>query len=387
MGILRDFFFGTSADFVISETRADEPPQHDPSTAFSIPPRNGLSPVSAGAALGLVSVYRAVGIRVSALKQLSLDIWRGDEKLTLPLWLRRPDIDTTWRQFIEQTTASLDLQGNAYWRVRRNDDKSIRSLEVLNPNDVTIRQAESGRVIGFTHKGHDLALTDIKHLSRLRVPGTPYGLGPIEAARTELQGAIDLRDYSANWFSEGEIPSGVLSSDHPLTADTAAAAKTAWAESNGGKRGVTVLGQGLKYAAVVLSPADAQFLESRNFTTTEIARLFGVPASLMLAAVEGNSMTYANVSQEWLGFLRFGIADDLLEIEDAITDLLPRTQTARFNIEALLRMDTTTRYQGHESAIRAGWMKPSEVREIEGLPVIKGIDDKPAPTTEETPIV
>lgn len=379
MGILRDFFLGTNTDSAIPETRADEP-QHDPSTALTLPPRSAVTPVSAGAALGLVSVYRAVGIRVSALKQLSLDIWRADEKLTLPLWLRRPDVDTTWRQFIEQTTLSLDLHGNAYWRVRRNDDKSIRSLEVLNPLDVTIRISDSGRILGFTHRGADLPLDAIKHLSRLRVPGTPYGLGPIQAARTELQGAIDLRDYSANWFDSGDIPSGILSSDHPLTSETASNAKTAWAESQGGQHGVVVLGNGLKYVPVILSPADAQFLESRNFTTTEIARLFGVPASLMLAAVEGNSMTYANVSQEWLGFLRFGLTDDLLEIEDAISDLLPRTQTARFNIEALLRMDTATRYTGHESALRAGWMLPSEVRDIEGLPAIEGIDDRPAPT-------
>lgn len=379
MGKIADFFFGERDDTSPLETREPEP-QHDPTAVHSVPSRANtpvtLSPTDA---LGLSSVYRAVGVRVTAIKQLSIDVERAGEVIASPLFIRRPDIDTSWRVFAERTVVSLNLAGNAYWRIRRDTAGAVQSLEVLNPHDVTIRTSETGRIVGFSHQGYELKLPDIQHLSRIRVPGTPYGLGPIQAAALELRGALDLRDYSANWFRESGTPSGVLKSDAPLTAEAAKAAKTAWTESHGGKRGVAVLGSGLNYSAVTLTPADAQFLESRQFTITEIARLFGVPASLMLAAVEGNSMTYSNVEQDWLAFVRFGLTDDLLEIEDALSELLPRGQRARFNIEALLRTDTTSRYAAHAAGISAGWLLPSEVRVIENLPAIEGIDTRPRP--------
>lgn len=129
-----------------------------------------------------------------------------------------------------------------------------------------------------------------------------------------------------------------------------------------------MLGQGLHYEAMFLNPKDAQFLESMQFSTTQIARLFGTPSSLMLAAVEGSSQTYQNVEQDWLGFVRFSSMQYLIEIEDALSQLLPRGQYAKFNVEALLRTDTTTRYAAYAKAIEAKWMFPDEVRRIENLP-------------------
>lgn len=335
--------------------------------------------VSPSEALTLGAVYRAVAIRVAALCQLSIDVERAGQVIDSPSLLRRPDIDTSYRAFIEQTAVSLSLAGNAYWRVTRNDRGEALTLEVLNPHDVVINTSNGGRTSGFTYRGRDLKRDEVKHLSKLRVPGSPYGLGPIQAARAELRGAIDLRDYASKVVSTSDVPSGVLSVSTPLSDTEATAIKGAWTETHGGKRGVAVLGHGATYAATYLTPADAQFLESQRFSVIAIARLFGVPASLMLSGIDGSALTYANISQEWLGFIKFGLADDIAEIEEAFSDLLPRGQRARFNAEALLRLDTAARYTAHAAAIEAGWMLPSEVRTIENLPEVSGIDDRVPP--------
>jgi phage portal protein BeeE len=47
------------------------------------------------------------------------------------------------------------------------------------------------------------------------------------------------------------------------------------------------------------------------------------------------------------------------------------------NAAALVRTDLLTRYQAHESAIRAGWKLRSEVRELEDLGPVAGMDDQP----------
>lgn len=354
------------ADTVVPESRAEED-----NPASPVIPSRAVSDrtVSVSDALGLSAVYRAVALKADAMRQLSVDVFNGRGNTQgLPLWLRKPGVTLTWRQFVEQTVISLNTAGNAFWRVRRFEDSgNVETLEVLNPHDVLIDTSETGRVTGYQHRGYKLGIDDIKHLSFLRVPGTPYGLGPIQAAQGELRGALDNRDYSANWLQNSDIPSGVLSTDHVLTDANAKAAKDNWTATHGGQYGVAVLGGGLKYEPIFLDPETAQWLESRNYSAVEIARMFGIPLSLLHAGLDGTSLTYSNSLDEKRALVQYGLAREITEIEDAITDLLPRTQTARLNQEAFLRLSTKERYEAHAAAIAAGWMTPNEVREIEGL--------------------
>lgn len=361
--------------------RSETPPPSDPSTALAIPSRSASSAraVTSGEALGLAAVYRAVEIRAIAAKQISVDAIRvrtGLPETETPRILRKPDPDCSRAQFIEKTVVSMNLTGNAYWRCVYTDrqKREISSLWVMNPNDTTIRTSRDGRVVGYTYRGEDLDVRDVKHLSRMRVAGSPYGLGPIQAAQVELRGSIDTAQYGADFLDSGEVPSGILKSDQVMTKEAAETAKAAWAESRGGRGGVAVLGQGLDYRQTFLSPRDAQFIESQNWNVTTAARLFGVPGSLMMVALDtrGASQTYQNVEQDWLGFVRFGLANDLIEIEDAFTELLPGTQRAKANYEALLRADTKTRYDAHK--ISMAWRPINEIRSIEGLPPIDGGD-------------
>ena len=259
----------------------------------------------------------------------------------------------------------------------------------MNPNDVTIRQSEAGRVTGYTYRGRDLDLRDVKHLSRMRVAGSPYGLGPIQAAQIELRGSLDTAQYGADFLDSGDVPTGILKTDQMLTKESSEVAKQQWKDTRGGRGGVAVLGQGLDYRQTFLSPKDAQFIESQNWNVTTAARLFGVPGSLMMVALDnrGSSQTYQNVEQDWLGFVRFGLANDLIEIEDAFTELLPGTQRAKANYEALLRADTKSRYDAHN--ISLAWRPINEIRAVEGLPPIDGGDElrgtapAPVPNNQE----
>src|SRR5690606_1511301 len=149
---------------------------------------------------------------------------------------------------------------------------------------------------------------------RIPLPGSPYGIGPIQAAQMELAGILDTTEYASEVINSGDTPSGILKSDSVLTSETAEAAREQWKNSRGGRAGVAVLGQGLDYRQVYLSPKDAQFIESQQFNITTITRMFAVPASLMLVVLEGSSQTYQNVEQDWNGFVRFGLMDALTEI-------------------------------------------------------------------------
>lgn len=330
--------------------------------------------ISMGKALSLSMVYRAVSIHIISVKQLGLDVSRTDAetgeetKIATPTIIRRPNPNASRSQFLEQTVGSMAGNGNAYWRLQRDEAGNLRNIEVLNPLDIVIKSDRDGNVTRYDYRGRTFKPSEIKHLTLLRIPGTAYGLGPIQAAQSELAGALDLREHANNFFlGPGGQPTGILKTDNALTSDTAKSIKDRWEQTQGGTRGIAVLGHGVTYSPVFISPRDAQFIESQEFTTTQIARLFGVPASLMLAAVEGNSQTYSNVEQDWIGYVRFSLMQYLIEIEDALTEVLPRGQRVRFNIDALLRSDTKTRYEAHEIGLRAGFLTLPEVRDLEKL--------------------
>lgn len=326
--------------------------------------------VSVNDALSLNMVFRAVQILAFAGKQLSIDTIRNGLVIDDNDLVRRPDPFLARSKWIERNITALATTGNAYWHLIRDAAGAIVQVKILNPLRVRIETDLVGRVTGYRVAGYDKPLkpSEVRHLTLLSVEGNAYGLGPIQQANPDLRGAIDTRDYASNWFDAGGQPTGILKSDQSLTPDTAARAKSSWNETAGARNGVAVLGQGLSYQPIYIAPKDAQFIESRQFDSTSIARMFGTPASLMLIGVEGSSQTYANVMQEWIAFTRFTLMGYLVEIEDALTDLLPGRQRAAFNVEALHRADIVTRYQAHKTAIEIGLYSTEYARRIENIP-------------------
>ncbi len=343
-----------------------------PAAPITIPARDQIGPDSA---LSMIAVYRAVQLLELGVAGLSIDVWRGRQLLDRPSLIRKPDIDMRLRQWLKLNIGSLALRGNAYWRIKTNDQGVTANVKVLPPHKCSLRKDGTLSVAG---EARPLRPDEFRHLGLLRIPGRLDALGPIQAAREELAGAREVSRYGAEFFNSGDVPTGLLTSDQPLTKAEADQAKAAWQARE--KREVAVLGKGLSYSPVLLSPEDAQFIATRQFDTTAIARLFGVPAHLLLAVIEGKSMTYTNISQADLTFVRWSLGDYFGEIEDALSSVLPGQQEARFNLDGILRPDTASRYAAHQLGITAGFLLPSEARDIEGLPEIPGIDDRPRPT-------
>lgn len=323
--------------------------------------------VTADKAMSLVSVYRAVSILATATKQLPMGVWRGGVEIDTPSLIKEPSLTGVTRSaIIEETVVSLAVSGNAYWLLKRAGEKApVQGIEVLNPHNVFIEQdTNTAKVTGYRYGDKTFKPWQIKHMRLLSVPGSPYGLGPIQSAQAALGGALNVRDYASNWFLDSGVPSGVLKTDQILNPDDALRYQNAWDDAQ--RTGKTrVLSQGLTYSPIHLSPADAQWIEAQQWTKTEIATLFGLPA-VFLNAESGDSGTYQNVQQADLSFLKYSLAQYLKVIEDAFTDLIPRGQDARFIVEGFLRADRETRFEGYKTAIEAGFLTVNEVRAIEG---------------------
>ena len=339
-----------------------------------LPSRESLPDATDEQALGVVSVYRALQILTTSAGQLPLRLERQGEVVTdgrLPKLVRKPDPEMDRSDWIEQAVLSLALSGNLFLRKVTDRNGALIAARILPPAEVSITRNPKTRVVNYHHRGEKLTAADVHHQTLMRLPGKDRGLGPIQAARNEIGSAVDVRDYATNWFHGSGQPTGLLVSKGAKTAEEAKAQRDRWNEAAADEdnpTGVRVIGGDTEYHPLLLSPEDAQWLEVRQFSVTEFARLFGIPSTLMLAAVEGTAMTYSNVEQEWLAFTRFTLMQYLRKIEEALTEISPLGQTIRVDVDVLLRSDTKSRYDAHRVGLEAGFLTLDEVREIENLP-------------------
>lgn len=361
MGKIRDFFYGVEEEVEETKQFAD---------SGILPPSRVAQPVSTNDAMSLTSVYRAVQILTTVMSQLDVAVYRGTERIPTPALILKPDADIPLSTFTKRTVTSLATNGNAYWRIFRRQDGTVASLEVLNPLAVNIMYDKQGRKqYAYSGNASNQVFKDsqVKHLKLMEMPGYDYGLGPIQACKTTIRGAVDLREYADNWFDNSGVPSGVLTSDQYLESQEVAEYQQAWF-SMLDNRSVAVLGKGLEYRPIMLKPSDAQFLETQQFSVTEISRLFGIPANYLLATVEGNSMTYSNLTQVNKDFIQNTLQTYITEIENALTDLIPRGNTVKVQLDSLLRNDDKTRAETYKMYLEMGVLTVEEIREKEGLP-------------------
>ena len=109
-------------------------------------------------------------------------------------------------------------------------------------------------------------------------------------------------------------------------------------------------------------------LTSRDYQTGEAARMFGIPGTLLEYERLGLGLTYQNLGDVFDKFVRSCLSPNYLEpIEQAMTDLLPRSTMARFNLGALLRADAKTRWRSTRSPSPPGVHDAAEARVSEGL--------------------
>lgn len=346
------------------------------------PARSDVAPLSVEAALSMSAVYRAVDTLCNAVMQLELRVERGEQVIRPPALVAKPDVNSNLSKFLKKTTMSLAAHGNAYWRVYRSDESSpVTNLEVLNPLTVSIQYDDQGKRF---YVAGDRTLKDwqVKHLKLMEPFGSDYGLGPIQAARVSLQGHKNMANYAGRVF--GEYPSGIVSSKDYLDPAMQQAYKDAWYRDEATGQRIKFLGNGLAYQPIILDPVDAQFIENQKWNKTEVATVFGVPANYLLADA-GNSLTYQNMIQVDTAFVRYTLTGYLREIEEAFTDLLPRGQKARFNVEGFLRADDKTRSEVNKTYKEMGVRSAEEIRIAEGWgPMPEALNNQPAPAQPES---
>jgi HK97 family phage portal protein len=351
-------------------------PTEQRSAPFVVHASNGWWGWTAGTtvdALRNAATWACIDVLASSIAELPIDVvrQRGDTRipLTVPSLLVQPSATVTLDVWLYQIAWSMLNDGNAFGLITKTDALARPTfIESLSPEIVTEREVVDGvkqaKVDGKVTKVFPFG--DLWHVpGKMVVPGTPFGLSPVEYAAQAIGTGLSAEDFGRRFFDDGGHPSAIIYSDRELDEAQARRVKASFKEATRGNREPAVFGSGLRYEQVSVNPSDSQFIDLQRFTVEQVCRFFRVPPSMVYAATSGQNVTYANVSQADLHYLKHSLDGYLVRIERALSELLPRPQQVKFNRNALLRADAETRNRVYDMRLRNRTQSVNEVRALE----------------------
>lgn len=287
--------------------------------------------------------------------------------------------------FWEYMGKSLMLSGDGFALIVRSRGGQVLGLSPLHPEQVVVHQVKDDLRYSVLVKGQDaLAIqsSDMLHFPSLGFDGK-RSLNPIKHYVKEALGlAVATEEFSAKFFSNGARPDFALTTTAKLDDDQVKQLRETWALRHSGTGNAhlpAVLSGGLDVKQLTMSAEDSQLLEGRRFQVEEVARMCGVPPH-MIGETTKTSSWGSGVEHMSIGFVKYALRHHLNRIEQELNYKLftKSSSFVEFNVEGLLRGDSTARSSYYQSALGgsggSGWMTINEVRKLENLPPISGGD-------------
>ena len=344
-----------------------------------ISPFPGFNPFGGGSsnpsmeqALRVSAVWACVRLLAQTVSMMPLHAFTMQSGVRVPISdppiIVRPSSDASTPDFVYMVMVSLLLRGNAYGHILRRDSSGWPvEIELLAPDQLRVREdPQTGKVIYQTRAEGIISTEAMWHVRAFRTPGSALGLSPIKYAAEAINTDAAISAFALGYFEDAPHPSSVLTSDQSINQEQARTIKERLIASVSGREPL-VLGAGLKFAGLSVSPEESQFLATQKYGVAGIARMFGVPPE-MIAAEAGNSMTYANIESKGIDFLTYGVQWWLTCLEAAYSSLMPGQKHARFDTSVLTRTDLEGRTKAGAIAIASKQQTPDEVRAWSDLP-------------------
>lgn len=343
-------------------------------------------------ALNLTSVYSAVSVIANTIAQLPVHVFqrtdRGREAVTshpvadlLNLEANRNMVPLTFKQ--TKVSHGL-LWGNGTSEIVRNGRGQAVSLEIMEPDRTQPEENKPG-IIEYRYtssNGSQVALSsdDVLHLKALGHTGL-IGYSQIQLHRQALGLALATEKFGSKFFANDARSGGFVQYPGKLSET----GQKNLAESINKKGGTDhaftakVLEEGAKWIQTTIPPDDAQFLGTREFQISEVARMYGVPLILMQSHEKTTSWG-SGIEELILGFVRFTLQPWIIQLEQEMNRKLFTPEERRrglfvkFALQALLRGDMKTRAAFYKSLYEISALTGNEIRELEDRNPIEGGD-------------
>jgi len=217
----------------------------------------------------------------------------------------------------------------------------------------------------------------------LHIPGFGYdglvGYSPVTLMREAIGMSLAMEEYGARFFSSGAKSSGVVKSTKTLSEPAQKRLReqfeSMYYDLSKAHR-TMILEEGMDYDNIGIPPEDSQFIESRKFQISDIARVWRIPQHMI---GDLDRATNNNIEHMSLEFVIYSLTPRLVRIEktlnaNILTSKEQQTLTFRHDVDELLRGDMKSRYDAYSVGRNGGWLNANMILKKEGENPVEGGD-------------
>jgi HK97 family phage portal protein len=357
------------------------------------------------------TVYACISLVASDIGKLCIDLVMEDEETDIwtevdsPAFspvLRKPNRYQTRQKFIEQWVASKLIHGNTYVLKEYDNRKVVVAMYVLDPQRCRPLIAPDGAV--YYQLGANLLAgiddanaagidqTEVTRGSANFVVPASYvihdvmvplyhpliGVTPITACGLSAVQGIAMQQNSATFFQNMSRPGGILTAPGPISDEKARMLRDRWEQNFGAgsnNQGKTaVLGDGLTYQAMTISPVDADMINQLKMSSEQVCSAFHVPPYMVGVAPAPSLNNVEAINQQYYSQCLQCLMEAIEALLDDGLGLEAAGYGSQFDLDDLLKMDTATQYRTYCDGIKAGLVAPNEARKKINLPPLTGGD-------------
>jgi HK97 family phage portal protein len=256
----------------------------------------------------------------------------------------------------------------AYWRITElyADDLRPSRFEWIANNRVTFTTNKFGTEIEeYFVDGVRAPMSGIGSL--ITFQGLTGG-GVLQTAARTIQSALDL-EKAAAISAQTPMPSGYIkNTGADLPEQQVSGLLAQWKQSRQ-NRSTAYLTSTLSYETTGFSPKEMAYVESIQYSSTQVARAMNVPP-FMVSSDMNNSMTYQNILDSRKEYVSYTLQPYICAIEDRLSmdDITPRGHVVKFAIEeSFLRADTIKRLEAIEKMLSLGLIDVEQAKEMEQM--------------------
>ena len=291
--------------------------------------------------------------------------------------------EQTAMELREFQMSCLGLRGNSYSLVRRSNRGGIGEIHPMKNKFMRLDRDSSGRLVFDYTEPNNSGVYSVGQVWRIAALGSDgvTGLSPVALAKESLGIALAAEKSAARIFSNGNQTSTVLKFEKTLSPEQIENLRNQFKDNYAGYKNAhkpLILESGMEADIIGMNSEEAQFLQSRKFQIAEIARWYRVPLHMLN---ELDKATFSNIEHQSIEFVMHTIRPWLVRIEQTISrDLLTQSEREQglyvaHSVEGLLRGDTSSRYEAYGKGIQDGWLNRNEVRRLENLNPVDGLDE------------
>ncbi|MCV3469923.1 phage portal protein [Campylobacter sp. CNRCH_2015_0814] len=279
---------------------------------------------------------------------------------------------------IEAFMVQMLIYGNGFLYPMRKRNGQICSIELIENKDISLFK-QSGKYFYSAYSSNGSVV-----LSYDEIVNVPYhtkdgvnGIAPLRKSKTTAKLATAIEQHGLSFFQNGAFTSGVITVPNELSDQAYDRLKKSFKENYSQKKAynISILESGSTFTQTTSANKDSQFIESKQFQIIEIARLFNIPPHKL---GDLSRATFSNIEQQETNYMVQTITPLTTKIEQAFNRfLLTKSEWGKyyfkFNINAILRADSASRWESYTKALNNGVMSINEVRALEEMnPISNG---------------